>query len=407
MQSSNGSSVWRSLAVAFGDGLAFGVGVKLSQKAARQIGSEPQSEAGRPAGRLAEAEPAIPSVDRAAADGAGSEPPKSRLDAKVLDSVVKALEARLTEHAGQVERRLADMDARLAIEIKALDEQDHAIAHKVTDDLNAMEGQVISLNREFGEAVAGIVAEQVAAQVDARAVAFERSLRASIASSAASAVETALSARFDPLERELRVAIAGKEREIAELRGQLPAAVESAVEAAVQIRLEPLERELLEAIAWKEREIAELRGQLPGAVESAVEAAVRVRLEPLERELRTAIAGKDREIEELRQQLAAADAGMLEMVSAIGKICRQAAERTHRPEATPAAVPLPAPEGGGTADPPVIEPGVPEAGDAPAALENAGVPGFAQPEPGRLWRVPLVSAMVLILTGGLILAHYL
>ena len=35
MQTSRDSSVWKSLAAAFGDGLAFGVGMKLSQNAAR------------------------------------------------------------------------------------------------------------------------------------------------------------------------------------------------------------------------------------------------------------------------------------------------------------------------------------------------------------------------------------
>src|SRR5580704_16942056 len=46
MQSSSDSSIWRSLAVAFGDGLAFGVGVKLSQNAARQIGAPQRSGSG-------------------------------------------------------------------------------------------------------------------------------------------------------------------------------------------------------------------------------------------------------------------------------------------------------------------------------------------------------------------------
>jgi len=35
MQNSRDSSVWRTLAVAFGDGLAFGVGVTLTRSAAR------------------------------------------------------------------------------------------------------------------------------------------------------------------------------------------------------------------------------------------------------------------------------------------------------------------------------------------------------------------------------------
>ena len=43
MDTSRDSSVWRSLAVAFGDGLAFGVGMTLTQKAGRR-GALPQTE---------------------------------------------------------------------------------------------------------------------------------------------------------------------------------------------------------------------------------------------------------------------------------------------------------------------------------------------------------------------------
>src|ERR1039458_7515550 len=46
MQSSRDSSVWKSLAVAFGDGLAFGVGVKLSQGAARHPETKPRPDVG-------------------------------------------------------------------------------------------------------------------------------------------------------------------------------------------------------------------------------------------------------------------------------------------------------------------------------------------------------------------------
>jgi len=256
MQSSSDSSIWRSLAVAFGDGLAFGVGVKLSQNAVRQKGAPPRSGSGSGSGdlpeRLDNVEQAIKRIERApAAAPAG-------MDQKVLEAIVNALEARLKEHAGQVERRLADLEAKMAIELKALDQQDHAVAQKVTADLNAIEGQMISLNREFGEAVARIVAEQVTSQVEARAAAMESSLE-----------------------------------------GRIAAAVDRAVE----------------------QRVAEM---------------VNARLEPVERQLREEAGEKDREIAELRQQLSDADANMLDLVSGIGQICRQAAERMGHP-APPAA----------------------------------------------------------------------
>lgn len=299
MQNRGDSSIWRSLAVAFGDGLAFGAGVKLTQNAARHAGA-PKLTEGTSMHAL---------------------PPSTGADQKVLDAIVNALEARLKEHSGQVERSMADLAARMALELKALDDQDHTIAHKVTDDLNALEGQVISLNRQFGQAVARIVAEQVAAQVEARTAVMESHF--------------------------------------------------AAAEIAMGQRLA---------------------------------AMVSERLAPMEQQLRTEIGEKDREIAELRQRLADADTTLLDIVSGIGQVCRQAAERMGRP--APAPVPIAAPVPAAETPAPAVEGAAPD----PAA-DSAGeppLPGFAQPQkPGRLWRVPLVSSLVILVTGGLFLAHYL
>src|ERR1051326_1109030 len=170
MQTSGYSSVWRSLAVAFGDGLAFGVGVKLSHTAAAMQ-----------AGKRNERPPAAPAAAPTAATLAAplAVTPGS-MDQKVLEAITNALDARFKEHAGQVGRQLADLEAKVAIEAKSLDEQDRLVAAKVTADLNALEGQIIKLHREFGEAVARIVAEQVSLQVEARAAALENTLETRI-----------------------------------------------------------------------------------------------------------------------------------------------------------------------------------------------------------------------------------
>src|SRR4051794_38182657 len=104
MQSSSDSSIWRSLAVAFGDGLAFGVGVKLSQNAARQIGTAQRAEpAGDLGGRLAHLEQTVKRIEHTPPALAAPEQ-KSGFDQKVLEVIVNALEARLKEQAGQVDR---------------------------------------------------------------------------------------------------------------------------------------------------------------------------------------------------------------------------------------------------------------------------------------------------------------
>ncbi len=360
MQSSSDSSIWRSLAVAFGDGLAFGVGVKLSQNAARQIGAAQRAEPGDLGNRLSQVEQTIKRIERAPAGAASDQKsggePKSGLDQKVLEAIVNALEARLKEQAGQTDRRLADLEARLTLEMKALDEQDHSIAAQVTRDLNALEGQLVAVNREFGEAVARIVTEQVTAQVEAQAVAAERSL-------------------------EERIARA------------VDQAVEQRVSQAIRAGLESVERRLAE---------------IDTSVEQRLAAAVRQRLEPIERQLRQEIGQKEGEIAELRQQLAEADTNLLDVVSGIGQVCRQAAERMASPT-PPTPGPVTSPAG-------VLKAGIAphdEAGEteSEAPADSSGetpLPGFAQPQkPNRLWRVPLVSSLVMLATGGLILIRYL
>src|SRR5579871_3663292 len=46
--------------------------------------------------------------------------PDEGLDRRVLDKVVAALEARLTEHVGHVDRRIAEVDAQVSLDLKAV-----------------------------------------------------------------------------------------------------------------------------------------------------------------------------------------------------------------------------------------------------------------------------------------------
>jgi len=410
MQSSRDSSLWRSLAVAFGDGLAFGVGVKLTQAAGRQLSAPaapaaapPRADAGPLADRIDQIEQnlkRIERVDRVAVAGSGA-----AVDQKVLEAIINALEARLAEYAGQVERRLADLDAKLAIELRSLDQQDHTMARQIAEDIAALQQQMLGVHREFGEAVARIVAEQVASQVEARAGALEQSIPARIAI----AVEAAAGPRLASVRREVHDSLGGMvaERVASEtqahkavieeaLRRQIPAEVEAAVESAVQ-----------KAVA----------AALPLAIEGALSAALGARLDPLEQQLRAALEQKDREIAELRLRLADTDTNVLELILGIGQICRQAAQRI-----PPAVAPVEEASGGGgevgrqveEGSGPVEDnvgapsPDVPETGAGLDSLDDSPLPGFAQSQkPNRLWRVPLVSSLVLA-TGGLVaLRHFL
>jgi hypothetical protein len=86
MQSSRDSSVWRTLAVAFGDGLAFGVGVALTRNAAQ----------------LAAARSATPELRPGATDKL-PEP----------DVMLTAIDARFAEISGHIDQRLAELESQV------------------------------------------------------------------------------------------------------------------------------------------------------------------------------------------------------------------------------------------------------------------------------------------------------
>ena len=109
MQESRDSSVLRSLAVAFGDGLAFGVGMKLARNAVRPPGAEPLAEGVPLAGRLDRLEERMAHLELAPPPAPAA---PAGFDRKVVEAVVNALEARIDERAAQVERRLDDLQAR-------------------------------------------------------------------------------------------------------------------------------------------------------------------------------------------------------------------------------------------------------------------------------------------------------
>jgi hypothetical protein len=209
MQSSRDSSLWRSLAVAFGDGLAFAVGMKLTQAASRQM-SAPQAAAPTRSDRspltdrAGQIEQDVERVERAPMAASNA------VGQKVIEAIILAVEARLSEHSGQVEHRLADLEAR-------------------TEDIGTLRQEMVGLHREFGEAVARIVAEQVSSQVEARAAELRESLRQEIAAAVEMAVAAAAEARLpaavsaclQPLEQQLRAELHEKNREIAELRQRI------------------------------------------------------------------------------------------------------------------------------------------------------------------------------------------
>jgi uncharacterized coiled-coil protein SlyX len=225
MQSSRDSSVWKSLAVAFGNGLAFGVGVKLSQGAARHPETKPRPELAPGADRLRQIEQRIAHIEQTLA----APPPAAPFDRKVLESVVNAVDERLKEHAGQVERRIAELETKFALESKSLSEQDEAVVsaveevqawcdtriaairNDVDEELGALREQPRGLPADLGQ----IVEERVAAQMRL----LESQLREDVRQLAGRALASgsSLDGRF----AEMRAELAAKNSEIVQLWWQI------------------------------------------------------------------------------------------------------------------------------------------------------------------------------------------
>ena len=208
MQGTRDESIWKNLAVAFGDGLAFGVGVKLSQDAtARIAGARPDVRT--LAARLAEIEVRIERARQ-------SNTLPGQFNQKVVESVVSVVDARLREQADHFERRLSAEMAALRAEFG----EQIAGARRQAEEANGLlRSQMTDLHRQFAESLAQLVNDQIAATVDVRLAPVETTLRQEIhdqaghvAGLAAAAADQHVAERMQPVEN----AVAGLAERLSE-----------------------------------------------------------------------------------------------------------------------------------------------------------------------------------------------
>ena len=182
MEKSNQLSFLRSLAIAFGDGLLFGVAVKLVQGS-----TKPREEEMTGLGRLAERLRKMEDHDRQVQtmDGEALMKPGEGFDRRVLDKVIVALEARLTEHVGHVERRIAEMDAQTALDLKAVlnqaASQNGAFEKAVQQIESEVRASMEAAQRHGAEQISG-VDEKLTALQDALPAKFREIVDAGAAS---------------------------------------------------------------------------------------------------------------------------------------------------------------------------------------------------------------------------------
>jgi len=203
MANSPDPSVWRKLAIALGDGLAFGVGVKLTRVGARQPGA-PLPETGPLLERFAEMERRLEAMCLAL-PGPASPPPAAGFNRQALEGVartlVDAFDARLQEQAERMEQRLARFQSRL-------DHQDAPAATASDSRIAEVQAGYRELAAEFRERL-----EAECAALDERLTAVHGELCQALPRAADAAVERELAG--------LKLAADNQEREIAGLRASL------------------------------------------------------------------------------------------------------------------------------------------------------------------------------------------
>ncbi len=296
MPNSRESSLLRSLAVAFGDGLAFGAGMKLSQRAAAAKSQSAPADLSPALVRIAEIEKRLTESERAPLPRALEASAAAIDDQKVLEAVIAALDARLHEQTGRTESRITELEARLAIALKSLAQHDQTVSSGVAahldnlrselhgqiaelrraaqDEREAVHSEFIAVHREFAEEVARAVEKRVEEAMGLQAGEFHAEL-----------------ARRDDQIAELRSA-AQEEREVA--RG-----VEKRVEEAIGVQVGEFHSQL----ARRDDQIAELRRdalderEVARGIEKRVEEAMGLQTGEFHAEL----ARRDDQIAELRR----------------------------------------------------------------------------------------------------------
>ncbi|MBS1854304.1 MAG: hypothetical protein JST11_02980 [Acidobacteria bacterium] len=350
MHGTRDDSIWKNLALAFGDGLAFGVGVNLTQNAGGRSNPS-RADVRTLAERLNEIEQRI----EQARQNRGL---PGQYNQKVIEAVVAVVDARLREQAEQFEQRLAGEMAALRAEFS---EQIAAARKHAEDENHILRGQMAALHRQFAESLGRMVDEQIAATIEVRLAPVETRLREEVRQEAGRAVAVAASAA----EEQVAERVQPLEGKVGDLDRRLTENDQNTLELVLalgQLCLQTAERLSAPAV-----EMVAAAQPPPGPP----------------RVSREAEAKGESEAE------AAAGRPVAVPAPAVAEPVEAEAEQADEPAA---AVAEPAEAAAGEAAPPAPQ---------PAASETVSS------EPRKpLWRMPLVSSFFMATT-GLLLLHYL
>jgi len=307
MDKSNQSSFLKSLALAFGDGLAFGVAVKLAQGPSKPREDE-MTDLGPLAERLRKVEGRMEesqTIDNDAAPAKFGE----GLDGRVLEKVIVALEARLTEHIGQVNRRLAEIDAQVVLDLKTVETHTASQGNAFEKAIQQLEIHV----RDYVEAAQQYSVDQIAG-VDQRLSALQGALPAKfreIVEAVRQSMEARLALELKELEQRATRGVVPEK--LQELESKMRADVE-ALAAKLSADLQELAQQqqtqtapLQQALQQLETKLNTLREELPPKIRQiveTVEAAMDARICSGDRQSADLVANLENKIAELRKDFA-------------------------------------------------------------------------------------------------------
>jgi hypothetical protein len=151
-------SVVRRLALAFGEGLIFSVGMKLTEGAARPkepvVAAGPAPDLGPLADRLGRIEQRLQEIER-------QRTAPAQVDTRVVHAIVGALEKHLAQQAEKLNQRIDGLQATVTAAAEA------AAAQRIEREAAALRDQILTMQREMLGSISQIVANQVASQVEA------------------------------------------------------------------------------------------------------------------------------------------------------------------------------------------------------------------------------------------------
>jgi hypothetical protein len=182
------SSLLKSLAVAFGDGLAFGVGVKIAQTSARK--------------RAAAVEPPLP---------AERNEPAEPLDLQVLSKVLAAIDARLAQSEQQIAVDLKAVEARQVQQSSQSQAALEEIHCSMMERVAAVEHSAQTVEQRLAAAIQMAAEVRLREYIDERVRAVETRLHDDITAAGdrtakllVETIDTRLLGRIELLEGEVR-----------------------------------------------------------------------------------------------------------------------------------------------------------------------------------------------------------